>query len=477
MKEIISNYSKKINNNLIIFILAVFFGGLYSIYLIGKLINPFNIDWLFNRIDPASHFIGWLCLQCGNSPAPFPVFEKLAVLQGLKTNSAYLARYRSEDLQIHCEELLNPISSKHLDKDAAYILGRQFFDEVKEINKDRNNSHYCSLVDGYILCHKRKTSLVSKNDLKFSVPPYSLYRILNFETKTNNSWEYQFGDWSKSGENGTWIDGTEAHLIMQIKQPIKDNLILKATVTPFLHEKHPEQLVDILVNGHFVNQWRFQFHSIDEPTITREAIIPAKLINLNSPLDITFRILKPASPYSLELSEDKRLLSLQFKNFQLSPVNPLNRVHKVLNFKSHNNNSLEYQLGDWSKPEPIGTWTDGTEAKLRIPIKQPIQDNLILEAIVSPFLDRKRPKQLVDILVNGQFLTQWVFQINYTDRNEEENIRKVTIPAEFIKEHQKNNQLEINFRTQKPVSPQSLGLRKDRRLLGLNFKTLQLYSD
>lgn len=413
--------------------------------------------------------------QCGNSPAPFPIFEKLAVLQGLKTNSAYLARYRSEDLQIHCEELLNLFSSKHLDKDTAYILGRQFFDEVKEINKEQNNSHYCNLVDSYFICHKRNTSLFSKNELKFSVPSYSLYRILNFETKANNSWEYQFGGWSNPGENGTWIDGTEAHLIMQIKQPIQDNLILKATVTPFLNEKHPEQVVDILANGHPTKQWMFQFNSEDELKTTREAIIPAKLIKTDDLLNITFRLQKPVSPSELKLSEDRRLLSLEFKNFQLSPVNPASRVNKVLNFKSQNNSSLEYQLGDWSEPEPIGTWTDGTDAKLRIPIKQPIKDNLILEANVSPFLNQKHPKQLVDILVNGQFLTQWVFQIDFVE-NKQENIRKITIPAEFIQDNN-DNHLELNFRIQKPVSPHSLGLSQDKRLLGLNVKTIQLYKE
>ncbi len=96
--------------------------------------------------------------QCGNTLGPFPVFERFALLNGMKTNSAYLARYSKSDLEFHCLTLPNSILSGNLEKDTVYILDKtknEYVDLSRKINLDHNHTHYCSELDSYMVCKKR----------------------------------------------------------------------------------------------------------------------------------------------------------------------------------------------------------------------------------------------------------------------------------------------------------------------------------
>ena len=39
---------------------ASLFGTVYAAYILGDRINPSVVDWLLNRIDPATHYLGWV---------------------------------------------------------------------------------------------------------------------------------------------------------------------------------------------------------------------------------------------------------------------------------------------------------------------------------------------------------------------------------------------------------------------------------
>jgi hypothetical protein len=97
--------------------------------------------------------------QCSNTVGPFPVFERLAGLNGMKTNSAYFGRYSKADIEFHCVTLLGSILSGNLEEDAVYILDqerKEYVDLSKRINQDNNHSHYCNEIDGYLVCRKRQ---------------------------------------------------------------------------------------------------------------------------------------------------------------------------------------------------------------------------------------------------------------------------------------------------------------------------------
>ena len=89
----------------------------------------------------------------------FPVFERLAAEQNMQTNTMKLARYDREAYNFHCSKLPELVASNKLEKDAAYVLDKkEYFNLYTQINLDDQNSHYCSEIDGFMLCRKRSQS-------------------------------------------------------------------------------------------------------------------------------------------------------------------------------------------------------------------------------------------------------------------------------------------------------------------------------
>ena len=252
--------------------------------------------------------------QCSESFI-FPIFERLAAEQKIQTNTMYLARYDREAYDFHCYKLPQLIAYNQLEKDAAYILDKKkSFNLYTQINLDERNSHYCSEIDEFIVCRKRLSSSEIK-EIDIQAQPYSINTVLDFQANSNNSLNYQWGDWSFPDMEGTWTNGKEAHLFMKLPEPVKHDAILNIEAVPFINENHPQQVVDVLVNKELVTQLIFK---LDQPLLNQYEIpIPAKLINSISPLQITFRFSNLVSPHRVGLGEDKRLLGLWFKKMKL----------------------------------------------------------------------------------------------------------------------------------------------------------------
>jgi hypothetical protein len=257
--------------------------------------------------------------QCGGSN--FPFFEKLAAFENLKINSFYLARFDKDDLKVHCEELPRLILSNQLESDAAYVFdksyvlnNKEYLEFVKSVNNNKNHSHVCLPIDEYILCRKNKY-LSEKRLLNITPKTYSINTILNFNKSKNSSLDYQFGGWSSAGSSGTWTDGSESHVWMQIQESVSNDLILRIEAEPFINQKHSQQIVEVLINNELVDKWVFQYGE-SQPN-ERTSIVKNNLIGSNSVLLITFRFLKPTSPAALGLSTDNRLLGLHFRKLQL----------------------------------------------------------------------------------------------------------------------------------------------------------------
>lgn len=250
--------------------------------------------------------------QCGESPVSFPALEKLAVTHGLKTNSAYLARYSENDLKIHCKALLDNISSGKLEDDSIYIFGSSLFTIANKINQQVNGSHICGFQGGLIVCQKREKLSDSQNYsplIWFSDP-------LEFTSENKDSIQYMTGDWSTPEPDGTWTDGknTTLHLPIPNKNQNVEDIYLKFIAEAFVNEKHPNQIIDILVDQKLITQWKY-FSNQNNPT--RIVKIPAELIGQDGILNITFRIHNPMSPSLLNISDDTRLLGIKLKTIEI----------------------------------------------------------------------------------------------------------------------------------------------------------------
>jgi hypothetical protein len=140
-----------------------------------------------------------------------------------------------------------------------------------------------------------------------------------------------------------------------------------------------------------------------------------------------------------------------------------------LEFTSENKNSTKYMTGDWSTPEPEGTWTDGKNTNLHLPIPNKNQniENIYLKFMAEAFVNEKHPNQIIDIWVDQKFITQWKYSINQNNPT-----RIVKIPTNLVSQ---DGILNLTFRIQNPMSPSVLNISDDTRSLGIKLKTVEIY--
>jgi hypothetical protein len=140
-----------------------------------------------------------------------------------------------------------------------------------------------------------------------------------------------------------------------------------------------------------------------------------------------------------------------------------NVVGKQIRFGA-DGGSERYRVSGWSHTEEKFTWTEGTGAKLAVPIGKetaPLRLRLWMAAFTHP---PDLPTQPVEVFVGGQKLSEW-----QVGGEPAEYI--VTLPANAVTD---GDTLEIEFRTPKATSPKSVGLNEDSRVLGACLSWLEI---
>jgi hypothetical protein len=119
-------------------------------------------------------------------------------------------------------------------------------------------------------------------------------------------------------------------------------------------------------------------------------------------------------------------------------------------------NSEQYRVSGWSKTEADHTWTEGTHAILAfaaLPSSEPLELRMTLAGLVKP---PERPSQPVEVSANGKKIAEW----QVADKQQ----FTATIPAGIIAP---NGTLTLHFKIPKAVSPKSIELNADPRVLGI----------
>ena len=152
--------------------------------------------------------------------------------------------------------------------------------------------------------------------VKIFAKVYQLGTALDFRASADSYlFDYQWGGWSLPEAEGTWTNGKEARLFLQLIEPVEQDLVLSMEALPFVHQKHPQQVVDVLVNQQLVQQFVF---GLEQTEVERYNItLPAEIVNLASPVQITFRFADLVSPRSVGLGEDERKVGLRLTTMKL----------------------------------------------------------------------------------------------------------------------------------------------------------------
>jgi hypothetical protein len=127
-------------------------------------------------------------------------------------------------------------------------------------------------------------------------------------------------------------------------------------------------------------------------------------------------------------------------------------------------NAVSFMGIGWSPCGEDFCWTADKSAELYLPIQE-IDSELELQMLFKPFTHAtKVPQQRIAVLVNGKPLAEW------SASSFEFETTSVRIPAELISE----DLLHVSFQLPDAVSPESLGLSTDSRLLGIAVRNVRV---
>jgi hypothetical protein len=119
-----------------------------------------------------------------------------------------------------------------------------------------------------------------------------------------NAEGYKGAGWSTTEEKFTWSEGTSAQLRIPVAAT-EDKISLKIRIAALVKPPElPSQPVEVLVNDQKVAEWQVG------NTAEFVAEIPPSLTKPGGSLNIIFKTPKAASPKTLGLSDDPRILGI-----------------------------------------------------------------------------------------------------------------------------------------------------------------------
>jgi hypothetical protein len=258
--------------------------------------------------------------------------------------------------------------------------------------------------------------------------------------------------WPEDGQ--CWTDGKIAKMSFILPAETDLKLIV------FAHSFAPPEVgtpkyVDVYFNGNKITRWGL---SENNQSGFYTATIQQSLLKENQPSTLMFKFSNDQSPADLGLLSDRRSLGLALQYMTLQRVITNLNYGDVVHF-GLNAGESKYLTEGFSHPEVGQRWTDGEIAVMSL-ILPPAESDLELNIRAHPFAPFDLGStQYVDVLFNGEAIARW----NFTDKTNPGTYR-ATIKQSLVKPYQAS---KLMFRFSKRLSPATLGISPDPRLLGL----------
>jgi hypothetical protein len=235
-------------------------------------------------------------------------FANYAAINKMGTNSVFLARLDESRLIASDQKINLQLRSGPLDKNSLYVLDLWktnpepiLFDPTVDALLKLDG--FTVLAPGWKTC-KVCATLDPALEIPRFAPVIEISKQIYFSRDAEGRREFLLDGWAPYGEAwGNWSEGTTASMLLPI--PAGKPKSLKLQARAFVHEKHPKLDVEILINGvpqKKVSLTEFESNQIDIP-------LPASLLGRDY-FKLELKILNPASPKALGISEDDRQLGL-----------------------------------------------------------------------------------------------------------------------------------------------------------------------
>lgn len=150
---------------------------------------------------------------------------------------------------------------------------------------------------------------------------YHFGQVIHFNTGGNSN-QYVIGGWSAPEAWGTWTDGPEATMRINVDDASADDIQMTALAGAFVNERNPQLRVSIIVNEVPAGEWVFRYDKSAYPYQDYSLILKRDVFMRRQPCRVAFRMSKVASPHELGLGGDPRKLGIALVRLTLQPVVP-----------------------------------------------------------------------------------------------------------------------------------------------------------
>jgi len=255
-----------------------------------------------------SHYQNLVRFPVHNQDNDWQYFANYAALNKMGTNSVFLARLDESKLIESSQKINAQLRAGPLDKSSLYVLDLWktnpeaiLFDPMVDVLLKLDG--FTVLAPGWKAC-KTCASLNPMLEIPRYAPITEIGKRIYFSRDAEGRKEFLLDGWAPYGEAwGNWSEGSAASMLLPI--PAGKPKLLKLQARAFVHEKHPNLDVEILINGTLqkkVSLTEFESNQIDIP-------LPASLLGQDY-FKLELKILNPASPRALGIGADDRQLGL-----------------------------------------------------------------------------------------------------------------------------------------------------------------------
>ncbi len=131
---------------------------------------------------------------------------------------------------------------------------------------------------------------------------------------------------------------------------------------------------------------------------------------------------------------------------------------------ARNHSGLKYLGGGWSPPEDWGTWSEGKDATIFLPLYTHQARLILVEA--NPLLNSSHPEQTIEVSVNDVFAGKLTLTADSGGRFE------IEIPSGVQEGLRQSPVLKLRFRFPDAARPVDLGINNDSRELAIGLTAL-----
>ncbi len=267
---------------------------------------------------------------------------------------------------------------------------------------------------------------------------------------------------------GVWMDGKECLLRVAGPEPASD-LLLTARLSALSAPGSTPPSARLYVNGTQVADWTFP----NEAPLNHTALIPRDLAK-DGRMALRLVVDKTVTPASLGANEVIRALGLHLEEITLeekAPAPPDNDYffpvawETPVSFCRDQAPALPAAaLSGFGRAEPVGTWTVGPTAEIRL-VAPFVAEDLAIEAEVSAFFPPPAKAREFPITINGKPAGKWQVTPGTS------GFQKVVVPRSARRD---DGRITLGITIPEPASPLEHGLSPDARKLGVKISRLQV---